>query len=127
MEEARSSTYARYKGKEYSAHRPFRKTNIELLSTDPADLESGFVEFTKSTYFKEVGPNEIESAYSVTTYALYQGTQFQVVNISGDEVLLYHSGPNSRAEELGFRVVDRFEYEKLEPIWGFQLPKEMKR
>ncbi|MCX7569210.1 hypothetical protein OS242_04495 [Tumebacillus sp. DT12] len=137
MQAARNSTNARYKGKEYSAHRPYRQTNIELISTDSADLQSGFVEFTKGCYYKEVAPSEIESAYSVTSYALYQGTQFQVTKTTGDRVLLYHSGPSLQAEELGFNMVDRFEYEKevdrseLEkmweertPIWGFQLPTE---
>lgn len=127
MQAARNSTYARYKGKEYRAHRPYRQTNIELISTDSADLPSSF----------SVAPSEIESAYSVTSYALYQGTQFQVTKTTGDRVLLYHSGPSLQAEELGFNMVDRFEYEKevdrseLEkmweertPIWGFQLPTE---
>lgn len=137
MKEARNSTYARYKGKEYRAHRPYRQNNIELISTDSTDLPSGFVEFSKGCYYKVVAPSEIESAYSVTSYALYQGTQFQVTNSTGDRVLLYHSGPSLQAEELGFKMVDRFEYEKevdhseLEkmweertPIWGFQLPAE---
>ena len=137
MEEVRNSTYALYNGKEYNAHRPYRQTNIELVSSDPKDIDSGFVEFSKGTYYKEVGPSEIESAYSVVSYALYKGTPFQIIKITGDSVLLYHSGPSLQAEDLGFKMVDRFEYEKevdrreiekmweeRTPLWGFQLPKD---
>ena len=137
LKEARNDSYANYQGKEYKAGRRFGETQIVLFSRDSEDLNLGFETFAEGKYRKEVEPNEIESAYDAQSYAIYQGIQFQVVNISGDDVLLYHSGPSSRAEELGFRMVDRFEYEKLvkrselekiweelHPIWGFQLPKE---
>lgn len=135
MQEARNDSYAIYQGKEYKAGRRFRETKIVLFSRDNAELNFGFEEFANGRYRKEVEPSEIESAYDVISLALYQGTPFQVMKITGDDILLYHSGPSSRAEELGFRMVDRFEYEKeihrseLEkmweertPLWGFQLP-----
>ncbi|MCX7569430.1 hypothetical protein OS242_05610 [Tumebacillus sp. DT12] len=137
MQEARNDSYAIYQGKEYKAGRRFRETKIVLFSRDRTDLNYGFEEFANGRYRKEVEPNEIESAYDVISLALYRGLKFQVINIDGDTILLYHSGPSLEREELGFRMVDRFEYEKevhrseLEkmweertPLWGFQLPKQ---
>lgn len=137
MNQARNSTFALYKNKEYKAHQDFHSNKIKLVSTDPKDLQLGFEERSPGKYFKEVYPQDVQSAYTVRSFALYQGTQFQVINITGDDILLYHSGPSPRAEQLGFRMVDRLEYEKvverseLEKIWeerkpikGFQLPNQ---
>lgn len=137
MIQARNSTFALYKNQEYRAHQDFHSNKLKLVSTDPQDIQFGFEERSPGKYFKEVDPQDVQSAYTVRSFALYQRTQFQVIKINGDDILLYHSGPSPRAEQLGFRMVDRMEYEKVverseveklweehEPVSGFQLPKE---
>lgn len=137
MKQARNSTFALYKNVEYKAHLDFHTNKIKLVSTDSKDLQAGFEERSPGKYIKVVSSQELQSAYTVRSFALYQGTQFQVIKISNDDILLYHSGPSPRAEQLGFQMVDRMEYEKVvsrseleklweehEPLEGFQLPKE---
>lgn len=135
MKTARNGSYVLYKNKEYYGDRLYNQSKFKLLSFDSEDLQLGFREVSAGKYVKEVHSDEIQSSYSITSYALYRRLQFQVINIDGDTILLYHSGPSLEREELGFRMVDRFEYEKevhrseLEkmweertPLWGFQLP-----
>lgn len=134
---ARNASYAVYKGKEYLAERDYEQNKIYLLSTDSKELQNGFLAITQHDFEKEVTVSELDSAYTVFTYAYFGGFKFNLEEIENEKGLLVHTGSHPHLHQLGFEMVEPHVFEKwvpleeLEnifeektPIWGFTLPND---
>jgi hypothetical protein len=130
--EARNTSFAVYKGKEYQAEKDYERDRIFLLSRNPQDTKNGFVEVAKLAYEKEVTTSELDTAYFVYTFAQYKGFKFQISLIEEGKALLVHTSSDTPIKHLGFKWVEPHVFEKwvpveeLEsvfeenrPIWGF--------
>lgn len=101
-----------YNGREYEAGVK-EDGSITLRSNDSNDLKNGFAIYKNIIYIKRVKSNEVESVYSVKTYADYKGYKCQVLK-EVDSKLLLHAmiGDYRICESLGFDMVDRGVYNK---------------
>ncbi|MBP2644512.1 MAG: hypothetical protein H6Q67_2399 [Firmicutes bacterium] len=129
--------YAVYKGSDYHVsqredgrYRLFLRAGEEGVAKAVAN---GFTPDPENfgVYEKVVDRDQITTAYTVTTYAMYKGYKFQAiekkdgkVEISSGDYGLFHD----KYKELGLEMVDRGVYEKrvgrseLEKIWEVKRP-----
>lgn len=86
---------------------------INLCSNDSNDLKKGFILYEGVVYIKKVKINQLESVYSVKTYAEYKGYKCQVLKAVDDRLLLHAMiGDYRICESLEFDMVDRGVYNK---------------
>lgn len=108
----KNSLYATYNNSEYRIGSRGDDW-INLCSKDSNDLKNGFVLYEGIVYVKKVKINQLESVYSVKTYADYKGHKCQVIKEVGNKLLLHAMiGDYRVCEGLGFDLVDRGVYNK---------------
>lgn len=108
----KNDSYAFWRGMEYRFYRDQDRT-YKLISYNDGDLNNGFaivlppptIKRDYSIYVKTVSRSEIESAYSCTTYGIYKGYQFQIVNEKDGKYFISTGDPNI-GEKLGFEHID---------------------
>ena len=108
----RNDLYATYNNSEYRIGTRGDDW-INLCSHDSNDLKNGFVLYEGVIYIKKVKINQLESVYSVKTYADYKGYKCQVLKEVDNKLLLNAIlGDYKIFVSLGFDMVDRGVYNK---------------
>ena len=80
----RNDTYTTYLKKEYRVWNNQWLAN--LVSNDESDLSNGFIEYDPDgnnnprIFIKMVPPSEIGDVYEISTFAIYKGFEFYVLN-----------------------------------------------
>lgn len=80
----RNDTYTTYLKKEYRVWNNQGLAN--LVSNDESDLSNGFIEYDSDgnnnprIFIKMVPPSEIGDVYEISTFAIYKGFEFYVLN-----------------------------------------------
>ncbi len=80
----RNDTYTTYLKKEYRVWNNQGLAN--LVSNDESDLSNGFIEYDSDgnnnprIFIKMVPPSEIGDIYEISTFAIYKGFEFYVLN-----------------------------------------------
>ena len=80
----RNDTYTTYLKKEYRVWNNQGLAN--LVSNDESDLSNGFIEYEPDgnnnprIFIKMVPPSEIGDVYEISTFAIYKGFEFYVLN-----------------------------------------------
>ena len=80
----RNDTYTTYLKKEYRVWNNQGLAN--LVSNDESDLSNGFIEYDPDgnnnprIFIKMVPPSEIGDVYEISTFAIYKGFEFYVLN-----------------------------------------------
>ena len=80
----RNDTYTTYLKKEYRVWNNQGLAN--LVSNDESDLSNGFIEYDPDgnnnprIFIKMVPPSEIGDVYEISTFAIYKGLEFYVLN-----------------------------------------------
>lgn len=80
----RSGRYAIYHEKEYRIAKI--ENHYEIISNDENALNNGFVEYRPEKnlnpriFFKIITPSEIGDVYEISTFAIYKGVEFYVLN-----------------------------------------------
>ncbi|MCX7571107.1 hypothetical protein OS242_14240 [Tumebacillus sp. DT12] len=116
-----------YRGKEYSSG-SLPGGHVVIFSTDEADLENGFQKHKSDQIFKMVSPQDLESAYTVTTKGFYQDVECSILDVQGDEVLLQFYDNYLIAEKLGFTAIEPTIFEKrvekasIQKVWEERTP-----
>lgn len=91
-----------YKNKEYTAGKK-RGSNITLISENEDDVKDGF-QFRKgyknNVYTKEVPILEVSEKYAITTYVVYKGYDFIVINEEGNKIFIQSTNTNEIKEDL---------------------------
>lgn len=86
---------------------------IDVVSSNPSDLDKGFSEYAPGVYVKRVPRTEIDAAYVVFNKATYHGYEFSIGDERDGHVLLSGSLAFS---EWGFKQVEYGVWEKWVPI-----------
>ena len=116
--------YAVYKGKEYKAFS--KKQKIMLISEEKDSLKYGFkLNVFKNYYELEVSRDELDKYYSKQLYCTYKGHVLDIVYEDDKHYCLNGNSfsDDTTCKELGFKMVGRFEWEKLvdksdvEQVW----------
>jgi len=104
--------FAIYSGREYEVGVK-EGGGVTLRSNNSNDLKNGFALYKNIIYIKEVKSKDVESIYSVKTYADYKGHKCKVLKEIDDKLLLHAMiGDYRICESLGFNMVDRGVYNK---------------
>ena len=80
----RNDTYTTYLKKEYRVWNNQGLAN--LVSNDESDLSNGFIEYDPDgnnnprIFIKMVPPSEIGDVYEISTFAIYKGFEFYILN-----------------------------------------------
>jgi hypothetical protein len=124
--------YAIYNGKVYKAFFDYKNDKLVLVSHDSSDLKKGFVQSYQDRYVKPIELNQVDTAYSITTKAIYKGREVGVTRETPNgEFVIFH-GENDYCEKNGFEFLEPGVWEKVvtaneldkfwhkkTPIWGF--------
>lgn len=126
----RNDIYTTLAGKEYEVS-ALSNGKVYLYSEDQADVVNGFqqsppsreiitvsgkrftmpIENYQNLYQREITNDDNLEIYSINTYAIYQGREFQLCNENETEYLLWTSDSET-AHELGFQNISLGDYEK---------------
>jgi len=117
--------YAVYNGIEYKVCQT--KPKIKLISEDESSMEYGFTQdiISDDVYVLEVTKDEIEQLYRKQLWGRYKGYDFPIDYEDDDKYYLFGGILNDSRiiDELGFKMVGRFEWEKevpkseMERVW----------
>lgn len=109
--------YAVYNGIEYKVCQTNPK--IKLLSKEEASMEYGFTQdiIHDDIYVLEVTMDEVEQLYKKQLWGRYKGYDFPIICETDDMYCLFCGILNDSRiiDELGFKMVGRFEWEKEVP------------
>ena len=109
--------YAVYNGIEYKVCQT--KPKIMLISEDESSMEYGFTQdiISDDVYVLEVTKDEIEQLYRKQLWGRYKGYDFPIICETDDMYCLFGGILNDSRiiDELGFKMVGRFEWEKEVP------------
>lgn len=113
----KNGQFALYKGKEYAAG-VIDSTNIVLCSSDPIDLDRGFIPYhghdKNIKYVKYVEKTKVTEFYSITSYVIYKGYKAYIIEEKDGKIAItINNLLPDRAQELKMdRAIDNAIYEK---------------
>lgn len=87
----------------------------------------GFKEYAKSVFVLDINNNELDSAFNVLTFCIYQGFKFQVTEISSEKLLRIWPSVEAQAHfgdysKHGYDPHIDIEEHMLEEIWEERIP-----
>lgn len=83
---------------------------ISLFPNSDSEIDDTYIEqYHLGIYSKIIKPTELSEAYSLSSYAEYQGYKIEIARAAGDEFELY-LGDYALAQKLGFDRCDKYGY-----------------
>ena len=119
------TSYAKYKNNVYKLE--MNGDVLELLSTDPEDLEKGFTYYvdilgeTHSDFFiKMVNMEELDLVFEIKVNATYKGEEFETLSLGPfnlqDEKISLVTNDYVKAKKFGFSKQEQFVFSKEVPL-----------